>query len=228
MWSSCCPTCPSVPGRCQCFGTGSPDPRQHPFGSGGSPVRPVIRERPAEGPVMLSRFPVAFRPPAFASRVVLSRQGIGPSSRSAYRTTIGPGPEGFHVPHTRDTTGVVASYAPSPAMLTRPSTPPRPAPAASQRQSLNTAHATHQQGPWITRCQRRFTQFTRPVFPLPVAPGWNRSPWAFLRASDPAVTSDARRGGDRPLSTGPELRCRHQSTLPSSSSLAVCDLMSHV
>ena len=89
------------------------------------------------------------------------------------------------------------------------------------------AHATHPQGPWITRCQRRFTQFTRPVFPLPVAPGWNGSPWAFIRASDPAVTSDARRGGDRPLSTGPELRCRHQSTLPSSSSLAVCVLMSH-
>jgi len=84
--SSCCPTCPSVPGRCQCFCTGSPDPRQHPFGSGNSPVRPVIRERPAEGPVIVSRFPAAFRPPAFASRVILSRQGVGPSSRSAYRT----------------------------------------------------------------------------------------------------------------------------------------------
>jgi len=45
---------------------------------------------------------------------------------------------------------------------------------------------------------RRFTQFTRPVFPLPVAPRWNRNPWAFRRASDPAVTSDARRGGAGP------------------------------
>ena len=102
LWSSCCPTCPSVPGRCQCFCTGSPDPRQHPFGSGNSPVRPVIRERPAEGPVMVSRFPAAFRPPAFASRVILSRQGVGPSSRSAYRTTIGPDPDGVSMFHTRE------------------------------------------------------------------------------------------------------------------------------
>ena len=33
----------------------------------------------------MPRFPVAFRPPAFASRSSDSRQGIGPSSRSAYR-----------------------------------------------------------------------------------------------------------------------------------------------
>lgn len=58
----------------------------------------------------------------------------------------------------------------------------------------------------MTRCQRRFTQFTRPVFPLPVTPRWNGSSWAFRRASDAAVTSDARRGGDRLLSTSPERR----------------------
>jgi hypothetical protein len=34
----------------------------------------------------MSRFPAAFRLPAFASRSSDSRQGIGPSSRSAYRT----------------------------------------------------------------------------------------------------------------------------------------------
>ncbi len=38
---------------------------------------------------MVSRFPVAFGLPAFASRVILSRQGVGPSSRSAYQTLIG-------------------------------------------------------------------------------------------------------------------------------------------
>jgi hypothetical protein len=66
----------------------------------------------------------------------------------------------------------------------------------------------------ITRHQRGFTAFTRPVFPSPVAPGWNGRPWAFPRASHPAVTSDARQGGDRPLSTGLGLRRRqHQSTL---------------
>jgi hypothetical protein len=43
---------------------------------------------------MVSRFPATFRPPAFASRVILSRQGVGPSSRSAYQATIGPDPDG--------------------------------------------------------------------------------------------------------------------------------------
>jgi hypothetical protein len=35
----------------------------------------------------MSRFPVAFPPPAFASRSSDSRRGVGPSSRSAYRAT---------------------------------------------------------------------------------------------------------------------------------------------
>ena len=38
-----------------------------------------------EGATIASRFPVAFRLPAFASWSSDSRQGIGPSSRSAYR-----------------------------------------------------------------------------------------------------------------------------------------------
>ena len=51
---------------------------------------------------MVSRFPAAFRPPAFASRVILSRQGVGPSLRSAYRATIGPDPDGVSMFHTRE------------------------------------------------------------------------------------------------------------------------------
>ena len=51
----------------------------------------------------------------------------------------------------------------------------------------------------MTRPQRRFTQFTRPVFPSPVAPGMEQGALGLLpRASNPAVTSDARQGGDRP------------------------------
>jgi len=37
----------------------------------------------------MSRFPAAFRPPAFASRSPCSRPGPGPSSRSAYRAPSG-------------------------------------------------------------------------------------------------------------------------------------------
>ena len=57
--------------------------------------------RPRRSRPSLSRFPVAFRPPAFASWASCSRRGFGPSLRSAYRTRISAsGPRrGFHVPH---------------------------------------------------------------------------------------------------------------------------------
>lgn len=56
--------------------------------------------------------------------------------------------------------------------------------------------------------------FTRPAFPSPVASGWNGSPRAFPRASHPAVTSGACRGGDRHRGHLPELR-HHQLVLQS-------------
>jgi hypothetical protein len=71
----------------------------------------------------------------------------------------------------------------------RPCTPPRPSIHARLR---------------MTRHQRGFKQFTRPVFPSPVAPGWNESPWALPRAPHPTLSGDARRGGDRPTEHGPK------------------------
>ena len=43
-------------------------------------------------------------------------------------------------------------------------------------QSLHPAPTSHPAGPCMTRHQRGFTQFTRPVFPSPAAPGWNEPP----------------------------------------------------
>ena len=65
------------------------------------------------------------------------------------------------------------------------------------------------------RHQQGFTRFTRPVFPSPVAPGWNGRPWTHPPSFEPRqlIADDARQGGDRPLSTGLELRSRHQPTL---------------
>jgi hypothetical protein len=81
-----------------------------------------------------SRFPVAFRPPAFASRVVLH-----PPRSSAF-LTVGPpdeyssGPRrGCHVPHETDTTGVGVLCTPGTVVRSRPAKSPRAAPAASQR-----------------------------------------------------------------------------------------------
>src|SRR5207248_6435235 len=57
--------------------------------------------------------PVAFRLLAFASWAFVSRCGIPPFLRRAYRQTAGP-QRGFHVPHGGDTTGVDAIYTPGP------------------------------------------------------------------------------------------------------------------
>jgi hypothetical protein len=64
-----------------------------------------------------SRFPAAFRPPAFASRSSCSRREFGRSSRSAYRPQ-GAGPRrGYRVPHARAMTGVGALYTPRTTVL---------------------------------------------------------------------------------------------------------------
>jgi len=65
----------------------TPLSKSAPFQVGVSaPIRPVIREPSTEVSACGSRFPAAFRPPAFASWTILSRWGVEPSSRSAYRT----------------------------------------------------------------------------------------------------------------------------------------------
>ena len=84
----------------------------------------------------MSRFPVAFRLPAFRFSVIRFPPGIGPSLRSAYRTEQ-PGPRrGYRVPHARVTTGVGASSTPRTAVLFPAERSPQPAPAASQRPVL--------------------------------------------------------------------------------------------
>ena len=91
--------------------TGSPGPRQRPFGPGTpARIRPVIREPPAEEPVIRSRFPAAFRPPAFASWAILRPLGncafltVGLPAR----TRAGPR-RGCHVPHGETRPGWVPS-----------------------------------------------------------------------------------------------------------------------
>jgi hypothetical protein len=58
-------------------------------------------------------------------------------------------------------------------------------------QSLHPATTSHPTRYRFTRHQRGFKQFTRPVFPSPVAPRWNGSPWALPRASNPTGSSPA-------------------------------------
>jgi hypothetical protein len=93
-------------------------------------------------------------------------------------------------------------------------------------QSLHPAGASHRAEPQITRHQRRFKRFTRPVFPSPVAPGWNGRPWASTPSFEPRRYQRRTSGWGQASSTGPGLRCRHRSTLRSASPLILCDLVS--
>lgn len=86
MPSSCLP-CPSVPALQPWSVKGSPDPRQLPFGPGNPRVSGRLCGTTTKGPALLSRFPAAFRRAGirFLDRPAPSR-GLGPPSRSAYRT----------------------------------------------------------------------------------------------------------------------------------------------
>ncbi len=86
------------------FSTGSPDRVSALSRPGTRPgIRPVMRNNRPEQAVIVSRFPVAFRLPAFASRSSAARRGIGPSSRSAYRgETSRPDLDGVTAFRTRE------------------------------------------------------------------------------------------------------------------------------
>ena len=84
--------------------------------------------------------------------------------------------------------------------------------AASQRRVLFLRCCFHLPEFWLTELAEVHYRSPFPVFPLPVTSGWNAGPWAFSRASHPAVTSDACQERERALSTRPELTA-DQSTL---------------
>jgi hypothetical protein len=101
------------------------------------------------------------------------------------------------------------------AMLSRLTMGVQPAPAASQRPVLHPAGTTHLRGPRSRSIIGGSLAFTRPVFPSPVTPGWNGSPWASPPGFTPRRYRRCMPEWGRALSTGPELRCRQQQ-LPSS------------
>lgn len=68
---------------------------------------------------------------------------------------------------------------PGAAVSSRPARHNRSAPAASQRPALHPRCHNPSAREAVTRHQQRFTRLTRPIFPLPVAPGRNGNPSAF-------------------------------------------------
>ena len=215
--------------------TGSPDPRQLPFGPGRHPYPTSYPEdHPAE--VLVGRSPVSCRLSAVGIRFLGHPAPAGelePSSRSAYRHTVirRAGPQrGCRVAHEQDATGQGAPFTPRTMVRSRPAAILRPAPAASQR-PVPTAPLEHPIGgghlheassgvhsrspitPTAAGGHPRGREAPRfpPVFSSPAATGWNKQRLRLRpRASHPAVTRDARRGGDGPSRTGPGTTPRPQ------------------
>ena len=181
-----------------------------------------------EAATVTPQFPVAFRPPAFASRSSDSRRGVRPSLRSAYRTR--PDPDGVTAFHTHE---LRPGWVP-PIPRGRRCSPDRPIVSGRRLpllsdQSLHPATASHRAEPQITRHQRRFTRFTRPSIPLACGPRMERAPLGFSPELRTPPTGSRRRtsGWGRAMSTSPGLRSRHQPNLQSAHPLATCDLASH-
>ena len=213
------------------FFTGSPDPRQLPFGPGNTPVSDQLCGiPPAEVPA--TRFPVSCR--RFGCRPSLlgsscARWRVAPSSRSAHRRRSAGPQRGCRVAHEQDPTGQGALLIPGTVVRSGPATILRPAPAALPRPVPIPRWNIPSAGVTFTRRHQGFTHVrpspqddrmpprSRETSPLPAGlllacrPRMEREPLRLLpRASHPAVTRDARRGGDRPSRTDP-------STTPSTS-----------
>jgi hypothetical protein len=93
--------------------------------------------------------------------------------------------------------------------------------------SLYPRPATHHRRLLITRHHQGFTVVHPSGLPLACSPRVEREPLGLSpRASHPAVTGGACRGGDRHRGHLPELR-HHQLVLQSTQPLTACDLVSH-
>jgi hypothetical protein len=211
--------------------TSSPDPRQPASAAGHQARYPASYPRTAGRRASKgSRFPAAFRPPAFASRVILfppEELGLPHGRLTAHHKAGGPR-RGFHVPHSRVTTGVGALYTPGTGGALLTECRARPAPAASQRLRPCTPPITSHRAEFrFTRHQQGFTQFTRPVCPSPALLAMGRG---LLRLSlglrtSPLPATHAKEGA-RQRARARDYTTDITSALLTASPLAKCDLVS--
>ena len=168
-----------------------------------------MREPPAEDLVVeVPGFPLPFGYRRSLLGPSCARRGVQPPSRSAHQVrTSSPGPRrGCHVPHETDTTGLGALCTPGTVVRSRPAKSLRAAPATSQWPAPISHCIVPSAGVLMTRRQRGFTLFTRPVFPslsppdgtgtLGLSPGFaprsypRRTPrWGRSLRTGPDITS---------------------------------------
>ncbi len=177
---------------------------------------------------LVPRFPVAFR----STGIRLSDHpfpplvGVGPPLRSAYRATPGPR-RGFHVPHGPRPDRRGCPLYPGTTVLPRPAGDHRPPlPLSSGRPCPSTA--SHLRGLPSRGINEGIACAHPSGLPLACGPRMGRALLGFCPdASNPAVASDARQGGDGSRTL---LRSSPSSTCPilqSVGPLVPCDLVSH-
>ena len=176
------PTCPSVPGfRSSSLLTGSPDRVSAPFGarapgpvSGRLSEPTAWRRRPSS-----SRFPVALSAAGVRfSGIRFPPRSWAPLAVGLPTDTSRPDPDGVTAFRTHE---LRPGWVPSlPRGRRCSSRPPRRLLTGACRfaAASPSPRATPITG-LLTRHQRGFTQFTRPVFPSPVAARMERGPFGF-------------------------------------------------
>jgi len=145
-----------------------------------------MRDDQLEGLVLLSRFPVAFRLPALAFWSSCSRPGSW-ALLTVGLPANGRTPTGFpRFARTSCDRGGCPLYSGD-----NGAHPDRSRSPASVRRITATCPYAPPQHPidtglCFTKHQPRVqNDFTRPIFPSPVTPGWNRSPWAWAPSFAP-------------------------------------------
>ncbi len=179
----------------------------------------------------MSRFPVAFRLPAFRFSVIRFPPGswallaVGlPDAPSR------PDPDGVTTFRTHELRpGWVPPLPRGRWCSSRLRAIPSRHPPLRRGQSLSLATSSHQRG----SCDEASTEVYA-IYPsdLPLAcTAWmGQAALGFALSSEPRRpgADDARQGGDRPSSTGLKLRLRHQPNLRSARLLITCDLVSQL
>ena len=177
-----CPTCPPTPTELTSIRFTAHLPTSAPL-SGPGHHGPVSGQLPSNGhleeqPRSL-RFPVGFRPPAFASWASCSRQRIPPS------LTVGlphrhSGPDSVGVPAFRTCEkrpGWVPSLLRGGGVVPATETSMTGACRFSTASPLPPLQHPIGEG-WDHEAYEDSLTFTRPAFPSPVVPGWNGNPSA--------------------------------------------------
>lgn len=141
------------------------------------PVSGQLGETTGGGAGLLSRFPVAFRPPAFASWPSVPRWAINlPYGQlTSHVPTLVTGTQrDCHVPHDRESTGVGALSTPRQTVSPDRSPVLRSASAASQRHAFHPHLLLPSAGSTLRGINKGSLTFTRPVFPFTSSPRMGR------------------------------------------------------